>query len=230
MRDVAAGNVSSVDLGRERSGRRFTLFLAACAAALLASGGPANAITIGGTDYVHSGPSEDLSITFTAADAGTTANTYSGFVQVTVSGVGESAGTRLNDAFYVFTDPAHNLIAPFNDPQYYQLAFDTVALVPFNPSRDIKDFIVYDLDGGIEVTPAYVPAYRPDHTYAFVIDVGAGGILHFGTSDGNFSDNSGSHSIHLAQLAPIPEPSGTLLFCIGSVAVGLAIDGRRRRA
>ena len=56
----------------------------------------------------------------------------------------------------------------------------------------------------IEVTPVYVPAYRPDHTYSIVVDLGTDvpSQVHFGVSDGIFSDNSGAYTITIYQLEP----------------------------
>src|SRR5439155_20907368 len=48
-----------------------------------------------------------------------------------------------------------------------------------------------------------LPAYNPEHEYTFVLDTGlaAPGPLHFGVSDGGFSDNSGAYIITVTQLS-----------------------------
>ncbi len=190
-------------------------------------------LTIGGNPYGTVGTTESLTATFTQADGGVTTGSYFGLVQITVSGIGESLGTRLNDAFYVYTDAAHTPTAPFNDASYYQLAFDTSALigtiaVPTNPALDARAHIVFDIDDGTEVTPTYVPTYRADHTYSFVIDTGtlAATNLHFGVSNGNFGDNFGAYDIEITQLETVPVPAAALLAMVGLGSVAVI----RRRA
>ena len=181
--------------------------------------------TIEGVDYVRSGPGETVTAPFIPADPGSgppdepgadavvTTGLYSGLVELTVSGTGESLGRNLNDAFWVFADGSHNpLPTPFNDPIWYQLNVSTQTLLGwYDPGFDIditpptqlaKHKIVYDLDADTEVSPVYVPAYRPDHTYSIVVDLGTDvpSQVHFGVSDGIFSDNSGAYMITVYQL------------------------------
>ena len=112
----------------------------------------AGPFVIGGTTYVETGPTELLNVLFNDANGAPTTGTYDGLVLVTVSGVGRSLGTALNDAFYVYTDGAGTPIVPFHDAQFYQLAFDSVPLVPLNFSRDAKNFIVYDVATSTDVS------------------------------------------------------------------------------
>lgn len=172
--------------------------------------GTAFPLSIRGTEYVEAGKSETISAVFTQPDGGVSSGTYSGFVSLNVSGVGWSFASFLNDAFYLPYWNSNNL-------EYYQLSFDTKALVAYNPSRVAKNFIVYDIDMHQEITTApYVPAYKLDHIYNFVIDTGTStpANLHFGVSDGAFYDNGGAYTIEISQLqaATVPEPS-TLLLC-----------------
>jgi hypothetical protein len=207
---------------------------------ILASLASATPITIGGTDYVRSGNSElGLSASFGPAPTAVstaTSLTYHGFVELEVSGVGQSLGTILNDAFYLFTQ----LFTPpnqTNDPNYYQLAVDTVPITgapgfPTPLPQLARNTIVFDIDAGLEVTPVYVPAYQPNHRYRFVIDTGLTGgfsggasLLHFGVANGIYADNAGSYRINVWQLEAVPEP-GTLFL----VALGLgALSFRARK-
>lgn len=180
---------------------------------------------IGGVGYSPIGLSETVDVSFLAPDGGDTASFYSGLVKITITGTGESASTALNDAFYVFTDTAHVPIAPLNHGSFYQFAFDTEHMVgspsdPTDPALNAREHILYDIDAGTEVTPAYVPAYRADHTYEFIMDTGsvADTILHFGVSNGIFSDNSGSYTLEVTQV--IPSPGAAVLAMIGLGAIG----------
>ena len=207
--------------------KRAALFVMCVMTCVLLNQGTAIAgpYLIGGQAYNEVGPTETVSATFTTPDGGISTGTYSGFVLLTVTGVGESLGNALNDAFYIYTNGLHNPIAPIHDPNYYQVAFDSTALVAFNPARDAKNFIVFDVDANMAVTPAYVPAYRADHTYTFIVNTGLVGpsTLHFGTSNGNFGDNTGAYQIDVTQLQA-PEPSSLAL-----VGLGLAAGVRRLR-
>lgn len=159
---------------------------------------------IGGVVYVRSGPGESVTAPFTTPDGGVTTGSFSGLVELTVSGTGESSATRLNDAFWVFTDLSYNPITPSNDLTWYQLSVDTQTLVAYN-HKHARPLVVYDLDADVEITQPYIPEYRPDHTYNIIIDLGAvvPASLHFGVSDGIFSDNSGQYNIMVYQLVPV---------------------------
>lgn len=185
--------------------------------------------TIGGIEYYESGLPEAVTAVFTTAEGGSTTGTYSDMVRLTVSGTGESAGAQLNDAFWIFTNWAHNPITPWTAGDLYQLVVKTQPLLPLYPAYEARHFIVYDLDAGTEVTPTYVPTYRSDHVYSFVIDLGTSvpSNLHFGVSDGYFLDNSGQYNIKVAQLSVIPAPGAIML---GSIGAGLVGWLRRRRA
>ncbi|HEX6432069.1 MAG TPA: T9SS type A sorting domain-containing protein, partial [Niastella sp.] len=75
--------------------------------------------------------------------------------------------------------------------------------------------IVYDVDAGTAVTPPYVPPFRADNTYTFIINMNtlvpapAGpSILRFGVSDGVVIDNSGAYTIQITQLCEGCGPKG----------------------
>jgi hypothetical protein len=206
--------------------------LLAVALLVIPAAASAAPILIGSTTYTAIGTTELVNAPFTQPDGGFSLNSYEGLVEVKVWGTGEARTSQLNDAFYVFTDPAHNAITPIHQGSYYSIAFDNDPLVPFNPAQLMTGFIAYDVDAGTAVTGPYVPGYRADHTYTFVIDTGllSPEVLHFGVSDGIFSDNAGSYHIQLTQLQPVPVPEPGSLVLLGTgLAVGV-MRWRRRGA
>jgi hypothetical protein len=161
---------------------------------------------IGGTRYIQSGGIETLAVPFTAVDGAISSGNYHGFVRLNVSGSGVSCTPATNDAFYIYewlSGCSSPNVVPEHDPNYYQLTFNTTTLVVPTPSRTATRFINYDIDGSGEVlSRPYVPAYRADHTYSFVVDTGvvSPAALHFGVSDGGFGDNSGAYQVRITQL------------------------------
>jgi hypothetical protein len=153
---------------------------------------------------------ETITATFTTPDGGVTAGLYDNIVQITVSGVGQSSGTQYNDAFYVYSSGP-----PFNDPSYYQLTFGTSTLVGFDPAQDIKNDIV-----------GSIPAYNASHTYTFDIITGVSTptALHFGVSDGIFSDNTGSYRITVTS---VPETSTWAMMLAGFAGLGFVAKRRK---
>ncbi len=208
---------------------RKILSLIGTAALAIASAATSAGIVVGGIAYGPGTPTETMSASFLQADGGVTTNLYTGLVEISVTGTGQSLGSCFNDAFYVFSGCG----SPFSTT-FYQLTADNVALVPFNPAQEIKRFIVFDVLANLEVAPGgYLPAYRADHSYRFVLDtsllgvaLGATSPLHFGVSDGAFNDNSGAYAIQVTQLsAQVPEP-GSLGLCL---AAGLGWLAARRK-
>ena len=179
------------------------------------------ALAVGALAALFASPAfaETIIVPFTTPDAGQTTGLYDNIVQITVSGVGQSLGTAFNDAFYLYTDSAGNPITPpVNDPSYYQMTFGTATLVAFDPAQDVKNFLV-----------GPIPAYNSSHTYTFDINTGVSTPtqLHFGVSDGDFSDNSGAYTITVTQAA-VPEASTWAMMLAGFAVLGLAAVSRRK--
>lgn len=162
-------------------------------------------VVIDGVTYVQSGNCETVIAPFNTPDTMTT-GMYSDMVMITVSGDGESLGQAQNDAFHIFEDGGGNPIAPYNSGSYYQLNAGIVALPPFILSELAVNKMVFDVDAGQQVAGGYVPAYRSDHTYSFVMNTGSMNLanMHFGVADGNFADNTGAYTITVCQLRPLP--------------------------
>lgn len=191
-------------------------------------------VIINGTNYVPTSTTESLVALFTDQLGTQSTNTYSGFVEILVSGTGASEGSNPNDAFYVFAG------APNNNNANYQLVVTKGADVINGSSGDdlaIKN-IVFDQDTGLETSPSplYIPAYRSDHTYKFVIDTtrlngDSLSTLRFGVNDGSYSDNDGQYNVTVTQLSAtttVPEPTSMLIYALlGSL--GLVAGFARRR-
>jgi len=180
---------------------------------------------IGGVEYERSGPGETITATFTTPDGGVTTGLYSGYVELSVSGTGQSYSDSLKDAFYRYTEIGGAPIPPENWAQTIQLALNTQTLQSFEPQYDAKHFVVYDLHANIEVSPPHAPAYQANHVYDFVIDIGniTPSQIHFGVSDGYFTDNTGAYTITANQLVPVPVPGAVLLGILGLSAAGIKL-------
>ncbi len=153
---------------------------------------------------------EVITVDFTQPNGATTTGLYSGIVDITISGTGFSFGPEWNDAFYIYS-----MGTPYQGSYYYQLSFGTEPLVPLDPGQNATNFLV-----------GVVPDYNPDHVYSFQLNTGVSTPmqLHFGVSDGNFSDNGGSFEVTVSQA--IPEPATWAMMIAG---FGLVGAGMRRR-
>ena len=159
---------------------------------------------VGGSSYIVCKPSETVVATFTSTAGNVTTNKYSGLVLIKVSGTGQSAGGFINDAFY-FNIPDN----PTHEPNFFQLVTtigESVFEAPVNINTTYRH-IVYDIDAKTAVTPPYVPPYRTDNTYTFIINMNTlapapaePSILRFGVNDGVVIDNSGAYTIQITQL------------------------------
>jgi hypothetical protein len=123
--------------------------------------------------------SEDLEVPFIKGTQGvTTTNTYSGKIEVTVSGTGQAAGSAYTDAFYLFTDGEGENIPP-------------------NPIDE--SILTINSNLAYTMIPNKVrPAYQADHIYSFEIKA-PGGVLVFGIQDGYTADNAGALFLSLCQ-------------------------------
>ncbi|MEQ1548756.1 MAG: PEPxxWA-CTERM sorting domain-containing protein [Chakrabartia sp.] len=175
-------------------------------------------------NFTRTSPVENIIAPFTAPNGTTSTGSYTGFVEVLVSGTGYSLGSVINDAFYIGTASQGG--------SYYHLGLGVNGqpLAPFQPTLGAERLISF-IDGVGAVPFGTVPAYNPDHVYRFVLNLGAPTTpLTFGVLDGNFHDNGGQYNISLWQLraGAVPEPETWALMLIGFGAVGIA--ARRRTA
>jgi hypothetical protein len=176
--------------------RLFQRVVFAAATVALAHGGT---ITIGATTYTE-GTTESLIAPFNNASGTATTNPYSGYVLLTVSGTGQTAGANYSDAFY-FVSGAYAAGTPLSEESpYYEL--------------DITQAT------SSAVSPVYVPAYQASDSYTFAINTalisgGGGNHLYFGVNDGVYADNSGSFNVTVTQLtaesSSVPEPASLIL-------------------
>lgn len=153
---------------------------------------------------------ETLTVGFATPDGGVTTGKYDGIVRVTVTGVGQSQGRRLGDAFYLFSP------TPIEHRAYwYQLTYSTSPLTLHERGVDATRAIV----GGL-------PKYDASHAYSFLLDTGTTtpSALHFGISDGMYADNSGALDLTIA----VPEPATWAMMLAGLGIVGVAMRRRQR--
>jgi PEP-CTERM motif len=164
------------------------------------------AATVAGLSSATAQAAETLTVPFTQAEGAATVGLYSGTVHVTVSGTGFSNGALLNDAFYMLYNQTPDASG------YYQLAFGTSTLVPFDNANAAFSSVV----GGR-------PAYNSDHYYDFFLNTGSlvPTQLHFGVTDGQFSDNGGEFSISID--GGVPEPATWAMMILGMGMIGAAV-------
>ena len=186
-----------------------------------------NPIVVGGVTYSGMGSVETVVAPFVSPSVGTT-GTYSGLVELVITGAGFSSGPNLNDAIYGFTPYV------WRDYQYYQLNIGWTG-APLSPlvgnARNIDNFVRWSEGTGDITNPSQIP-YNPTHEYHFVVAVtGSASPLSFGVSDGIFSDNGGAYTIQVLRLtaqAAVPEPGTMALFGLG--ILGLCFRNRAFRS
>jgi PEP-CTERM motif len=196
-------------------------FILAAAAAL-----PAQAATTISSAYTRVSSVEALTALFLNPTGATSTNSYSGPVEVLVSGTGFSLGNVVNDAFY-FTSGQSPLAG-----NYYHLGFNTTGVALTSPATQSIEQSIAFIEGVGAVGPGTIPAYAANNTYNFVIDSGAlSKKLTFGVLDGVFSDNGGQYNIQIWQLrkgaaGAVPEAGTWMMMIVGFGAAGAAM--RRR--
>src|SRR5205823_13842942 len=137
-----------------------------------------NRVTYGGSTR-----RETLTATFTQPDGGVTVTGFQCLVLLLLPGRGH--------AFFPYTTLFRSMLtssrsAPRHgwDGGYYQLTFGTSPLAASSLDNNAERFH----DGNL-------PPYTPAHDYTFVLDtrLGVPAQLHFGVSDGGYSDNTGAY-------------------------------------
>ncbi|MGD0959265.1 MAG: PEP-CTERM sorting domain-containing protein [Methylomonas sp.] len=168
-------------------------------------------------NFVVSGPVDNLTALFTNISTSTT-DSFNNYVEIQVSGTGQSDGSSFNDAFY-------NVSSETANTGYYQLNMATggSSLSGSEPTANVQNDMAFINNVGF-VSPGAIPAYSATNTYDFVVNVGAAGTLAFGVADGDYLDNSGQYNITVSQLSltTVPEPETLTLFAIGLLGLGLA--------
>ena len=205
---------------------RYPVWQAAAVWLALASLASASPIIL--DHYTRTGTSETLNVPFTWV-AAPTSNTYSGLVEVHVSGTGNSLYGNINDAFHGSSG------APF-DSQFYQLnlGWSTAPLTPgLGEPGNITNFIVF-VDGAGATVPPHTPAYSANHIYHFVVDTGllSGQQLQFGVADGDYGDNGGQYTISVWQLragASNAVPDSPAPYAALALSGLMAVSAVRRR-
>lgn len=166
-------------------------------------------------DFVRTGQHESLIQSWRVFGGTTTANKWSGLIEVIVSGFGVNVPSTgvLEDAFYPI-DPS-NPDVPYNPPGTLppvglHLGFSGCSASQECGAPRIETFLVY-VDGvGFVKPPSPTMAdflktfiYSPEHVYWFVIDIGpTPQFLTLGHGDGGVFDNSGYFAIQLFSVKP----------------------------
>ncbi len=119
---------------------------------------------------------ETLTVPFASGTAGVrTSQSYTGLVTVTITGVGQAAGTAWSDAFYVYTDYSGQPITPVHPTSFH-------------------NWTLWINGGPADNFVQPIPPYSPDHRYTLIINA-PGGPLTFGVGDTLTWDNSGAYIV-----------------------------------
>ena len=126
------------------------------------------------------GPIETLTVDFINGMTGvSTTHTYHGSVSITVSGTGQEAKNKWNDAFYQYTDSYGNPITPYHTSTY--------------PGWTLW------INGGVADNYVNPPSYNSYHSYSFTIHLQQAGYLTFAIGDTYTKDNTGYLSVTVTQ-------------------------------
>jgi hypothetical protein len=187
-------------------------------------------------DFFHPiGPSEQMVGAFDHSVEATTANAYSGYVAIDISGIGWDNNNEVYDAFWFFGNGNFVNWTPVKSGKSHRITFGgNNALSP--ESRYIGDdtdinyvnslySIVFNEDVGLREGVNYygIPEYRVDHRYVYVLRINSlPRVINLGFGDGGIGDNSGEYRIVLTPVAVgvVPEPATTALFALGLVILG----------
>lgn len=189
--------------------------------------------------FYHVGPTEQITVPLALSGGVTSAVSYTGLVEITVSGIGYD-GPYIKDAFYTFNQNppilGANALRLGTEVLFEQIPPPNSVFIP-NDSRRYEAGAIHAAETAVAyegsafwvsdpealwTNTAYAPVYNPNHEYRFVIDLGGySGRLTPGGGDGGVHDNSGSWNVTLtpvALVAPVPEPSTYAMAAIGLLA------------
>ena len=176
--------------------------------------------------YQATGLSDTLTVPFTSGSGVTTTDSFSGPVEIQVTGTGHAYYDDTSDAFYfTATQTECTNGIPGTNNGMFELAVGTPEH-PF-PAADPSDvaikFDITFIDGVGPVASGTIPAYSSTNSYDFVINVpnSTATPLTFGVDDNNFGDNGGQYNLKVIQLAAVPEPS-TWAMLLGGVGLLVA--------
>ncbi len=202
-----------------------------------------------------SGP-EILTPMFAIGGGQTSIQSYTGFVEILVSGFGQNnvhSPDNFDDAFYHFIGSSNMNTGLFDNTLRVgsEIQIDNIpGGFTWKPNSSLhveagslhvaELAVAYEGDSfftsgrwPLDVNNGYAPVYSPSHIYHFIIDLnGYDGTLTLGYGDGGTFDNAGSYNITLwqATATPIPEPSTFLLMGTGLIiAVGYQWKKNARR-
>lgn len=226
-----------------RTGCRLSFAISLLGVLSFANGAAATIVTLSGQSFDELSGPELLNPAFNVAGGQTTVKSYSGLIEVLVSGSGLNNVNLPNnrtDAFYQFDGPTNTVNAntPLA-PNTLRLGSQTqIASIPSNfpfvPNSSLRAeagsvhvaslAIVYDVASfsvpnsfTLDSFNALAPVYSPSHSYHFVMNLGSySGTLTLGYGDGGVFDNSSdTYHISLWQVAAVPEPSSCVLLIVG---------------
>jgi hypothetical protein len=213
---------------------------AVCACAISFATLSANASTLISNNFQRYGPSEQIIAPFTTSGGVQSVNTYSGLLEVVVSGVGNSLGTATNDAFYGIDSGTHVCVtegAPIDSScslgPSYQLGvgFQGAPFSAYDVS-DAENFITF-IDAVGYVSPGTLPSYdSANHAYHFIIDMSflnvSSSQVTFGVTDDFYNDNGGQYIIDIYQTQAVPLPPALWLFGTGLLGLVGVARGKRQ--